>query len=167
MSERALLAKWRDALRDSDLDTTAKAVGFVIATYWNGRGLSAFPAKTTIAAGASLLSTRTADAAVLRLEHAGFLTVSRSRGRSSNRYIATIPTPHGDAGLTPHVGAGLNGANPASDDIQPRTELASTPQPGAGESSKAKAEELMRNPRARARQGNSSADARDYREYNR
>ena len=41
MTERALLAKWRDALRDSELDMTAKACGYVIATYWNGRGLSA------------------------------------------------------------------------------------------------------------------------------
>lgn len=134
MGERALLARWRDALRDSDLDMTAKTCGYVIATYWNGRGLSAFPAKTTIAAGAGLRSVRSADNAVLRLERAGFLDVSRSKGRSSNRYTATLPTPQEDAGSTPHDIAGLNGSNPASDDIQPRISLHSTPQPVAGES---------------------------------
>jgi hypothetical protein len=159
VTERALLAKWRDALRDSELDMTAKACGYVIATYWNGRGLSAFPAKTTIAAGAGLRSVRAADEAVLRLERAGFIDVSRSKGRSSNRYAATLPTPRDDAGSTPHGGAGLNGANPASDDSQPRIALAPTPHPGAGESGKAKAEELMRIPRARAREEKERADA--------
>lgn len=136
MTERALLAKWRDALRDSDLDPVAKTVGFTISTYWNGRGLSAFPSKETIAKGAGLRSVRAADRAVLRLERAGFLNVSRSRGRSSNTYTASTPnpTPHGETGLTPHDGTGLNGSNPVSGDHQPRTELHATPSPGTGES---------------------------------
>src|SRR5258708_3100300 len=116
MGDRAPLAEWRDALRDSGLDTTPKAVGWTIATYAkDGR---AFPSKATIAAGASLScrlverhdrdcaartvaarhdgvgctctpvstrgSTRSVDLAVNRLEEAGFLKVSRSKGRSSN-----------------------------------------------------------------------------------
>lgn len=134
MTDRALLAKWRDALRDSSLDTTAKAVGFVIATYWRSNGTGAFPAKATIAEGASLRSVRAVDNAVLRLEDACFIDVSRSKGRSSNTYLATLPTTHLDAGSTPHDGTGFEESNPASGDRQPRTALHSTPHPGAGES---------------------------------
>jgi hypothetical protein len=164
VTERALLAKWRDALRDSDLDTTAKTVGYTIATYWNGRGLSAFPSKTTIAAGAGLHSVRAADRAVLRLERAGFLDVSRSRGRRSNTYTATLPTPHGGTGSTPYGGAGLNGSNPVFDDSQPRTSVHSTPSPGTGESVKAKAElNALRASRVETKK--QRADARDYKAY--
>ena len=137
VTERALLAKWRDALRDSELDTTAKAVGYVIATYWNGRGLHAFPAKLTIAAGASLRSVRAVDRAVLRLEQAGFLEVERSHGRSSNTYAATLPTPHDGTGSTPSHRTGSNGSNPVPGDAQPRTALHLTPYPRRGKALKA------------------------------
>ena len=71
MSERAVLAEWRDTLRDSELDPTAKLVGFILSTWWDRNGRSAFPSKPTIAA-ASGVSKRAVDGAVDRLETAGF-----------------------------------------------------------------------------------------------
>jgi hypothetical protein len=134
VSDRAQLAAWRDALRDSDLDPTAKLVGFVISTWWDRNGNGAFPSKPTITAAAGLRSPRAVDQAVHRLEQAGFLDVSRSRGRSSNRYSATLPTPHSGAGLPRMAVQGSGDVNPASDDVQPRTKHPLTLHPGAGES---------------------------------
>lgn len=93
MSERAQLARWRDALRDSDLDVRTKCVGHTIATYFNGRGLDAFPSKATIARGAGV-SERFVFKATGELEHAGFLQVERTKGGHPNRYAATLPTMH-------------------------------------------------------------------------
>src|SRR5579871_5297132 len=93
MNARAPLAPWRDALRDSDLDVRTKCVGHTIATYWNGRGLAAFPSKRTLARGAGV-SERFVFKAIGELEARGFLHVDRSKGRSSNRYDATLPTVH-------------------------------------------------------------------------
>ena len=87
---KGLPAVWRDALRDSDLGRAAKAVGFVLSTYLNAQG-RAFPSLETLADGASV-SRRTAWAAIARLEQDGFLSVTRSRGRTSHRYLATLPT---------------------------------------------------------------------------
>jgi hypothetical protein len=165
VSERARLAEWRDALRDSKLDATAKLVGFVISTYWDRNGAGAFPSKGKIAAGASVLSTRTADAAVDRLEATGFLEVSRSRGRSSNRYLATLPTPQEAAGLPRNGLQGSEDANPASDDTQPRNSRPLTLQPAAGES--AESAESVSTRAARARGNRQRADARTYEEYDR
>ena len=79
-------AIFRDALRDSSLDRTAKAVGFVISTYMDGRGV-AFPSKATIAKGASLGDgRRSVDKAVNWIEEAGLLEVAHSRGRTANTY---------------------------------------------------------------------------------
>lgn len=163
MSERAILAEWRNALRDSRLDTTAKAVGFVIATYWSSSGRNAFPNKETIAKGATV-SKRTADTAIDRLEAAGFLDVSRSRGGSSNRYLATIPTLQPAAGSTVQPAAGSNGA---TDDIQPCSPRHRTLQPTAPESGKAKAKELMRTARAGARDTFSAVSAEELGGYDR
>ena len=71
MSGRKSLGNaWRDAIRDSDLDRTAKLVAFVVSIYMNGQGW-AFPSKATIAEGCNLDSIRTVDVAVQRLERAG------------------------------------------------------------------------------------------------
>jgi hypothetical protein len=110
---------WRVAIRDSELDCTAKHVGHVISTYMNGAGVT-FVGKETIAKGAGLKSVRAVDNAIDRLEDAGLLTIRRSRGRHPNHYLAS--TPHPDAGF-----------NPASDDTQPRTAVHSTPHRGAPE----------------------------------
>jgi hypothetical protein len=121
---RPLVLAWRDAVRDSELRATVKLVAHTLSTYMDAGG-AAFPSKLTIADGASLKSERAVDAAVLELEGAGFIDVSRSRGRSSNRYQAKLPTPHADAGF--------GGANPASDDSQPRISRRPTPHVAAGE----------------------------------
>jgi hypothetical protein len=88
-ARKALLAVWRDAIRDSELDAPTKAVAFTLSTYMNGRGF-AYPSKAALAAGASV-SKRTVDATVDRLEAAGFIELDRSRGRRSNHYQASLP----------------------------------------------------------------------------
>jgi hypothetical protein len=98
--------QWRQAIRDSDLDGTAKHVAHVLSTYMNDVG-DTFVGKATIARGASLKSVRAVDYAISRLVDRGFLNVQLSKGRHPNHFIAS--TPHGDAG-----------SNPASDDSQPR-----------------------------------------------
>jgi len=52
---------WRNAVRDSDLDSTAKLAGHTLSTYMTGRGL-AYPSRETLARGASL-ALRSVDAA--------------------------------------------------------------------------------------------------------
>jgi hypothetical protein len=89
-SGRPVVAVWRNAVRDSPLDTTAKAVALVLSTYMNNLG-AAFPSKRTLAAGASLSSTRSVDAAINRVEAAGLLEIVRSRGHRSNSYLAIVP----------------------------------------------------------------------------
>lgn len=118
MNERAVLAAWRDALRDSALDTTAKAVGFVIATYWDSSGSGAFPAKATIARGASI-GKRTADRAIDRLEAAGFLAIHRSGGRRSNRYRASLPNRVTSDTVNRATSDTVPTTNGVTDDIQP------------------------------------------------
>jgi hypothetical protein len=122
---------WRKALAASELDTTAKAVGFVLGNHFN-KDSCAWPAKQTLARGASV-SKRAADGAVLRLEEAGFITVRRSSGRSSNRYYATLPTVQVAAPSTVQVNASLNGANRAAHDSQPCSREHSTVQVAAPE----------------------------------
>jgi hypothetical protein len=90
-ARKSLVAVWRDALRDSVLDATAKLVGFVLSTYMDARGF-AFPSKATLARGSSLGEGRRAvDQAVDRLEADGFLEIERSVGRHAFRYQATLP----------------------------------------------------------------------------
>ena len=102
--ERPLLASWRNAVRDSELDRTAKLVAFVLSTYMDGHG-QAYPSMSTLAEGASLgLNRATTRAAVARLESAGFLDVFRSRGRGSHRYEATLPTEHPGRSVTERFG---------------------------------------------------------------
>jgi hypothetical protein len=126
---------WRDAIRDSELDGTAKHVAHVISTYMNGAG-DTFVGKATIAKGASLKSVRAVDYAVKRLEREGLIEIVPSMGGRPNHYLARTPhhdagsTPHGDAGSTPH----LTTSDPASDDSEPRTAVPSTPHGDAPES---------------------------------
>jgi len=135
------LARWRNAVRESDrLDTTAVAVLYTISTYANKHG-EAFPGKPLIARGAKLKldkrnQSRAVDAAILRAEAAGFLTVKRSKGgRRSNRYLLTIPTPR--------HGAGLEDEYPASDGAIPRVRSALAPRGDAGESFESNGKPLL------------------------
>jgi hypothetical protein len=86
---KSLPAIWRDAIRDSALDRTAKLVAFVLATFMNRQG-HCYPSQDTIAAGGSLTD-RAVHLATSRLERSGFLTVERSKGRSSHSYLAALP----------------------------------------------------------------------------
>ncbi len=134
---RAVLAAWRNALRDSDLDSTAKLVGFVLSTYFDGNGNGAHPSQITLAAGASL-STRfkgsTAIAgAIDRLEAAGFIEVERRRGQRGFRYTARIPGS--GEGLNPAWRRGNGGdANPGPDERESRSKTTRIPRRGEGES---------------------------------
>ena len=89
---KGLVSVWRDSLRDDgELNPTTKLVGFVLSTYSNGRG-HAFPGRQTLARGSSV-SVRSAERAVTRLEGAGWIAVSRSRGGRSrtNGYALLLP----------------------------------------------------------------------------
>ena len=166
MSERAPLSEWRDAVRDDGtLDRTAKAVAFVIATYWDRNGNGAFPAKLTIAAGASI-GKRTADTAVDRLERAGYLIVTRSSGRRPNVYTATLPTVQPTAPLTVQPVAPLTDGNRASSDSQPCKTEHSTVQWAAPESVRTR---INANGRAARAVNGQRADGarRSYEEYDR
>lgn len=96
--------EWRKSVRDSNLDTTAKAVAWVLDTYSDRNGLC-WPGLATIAHGAGLSVTNlgTTAQAIKRLEARGFLRVSRSRrarkdagdrtsDRASNTYLLQLPT---------------------------------------------------------------------------
>lgn len=103
---------WRKAVRDSRLDTTAKAVAFVLDTYADKNGIC-WPGLSTIARGAGLNETNRGSVgqAIGRLEAAGYLRVSRSKraskthadrtsARDSNTYLLQIPTvrqPHSES----------------------------------------------------------------------
>ena len=93
---------WRKAVRDSRdkyVDSTAVAVAFTLDSYADKTGYC-WPSRATIAAGAKLTD-KTVDQALRRLEHAGFLTASRSKGRTSNRYWLTFP----NSGVAPLLDA--------------------------------------------------------------
>jgi len=128
---RSPLATWRDAVRNSALPPTAKLVALALSTWMNRYG-DCRPAKETIARGCSL-SVRAVDSTITALEAAGFLRVTRSKGRSTNRYKAA--TPHQVPGSTlqelqgsaPPTPQDVRG-NPADDDIQPRISRHPTPQ---------------------------------------
>lgn len=95
---------WRNAVRDSELDVTAKVVAWTLDTYMDSHG-DGWPSLALLAAGAGV-DVRTVIRAVKRLELAGLIGVTRSRGRHANRYHATIQnrdtgvTVNGDRGVT-------------------------------------------------------------------
>jgi hypothetical protein len=84
------LAVWRDAVCDSSLDRTTKHVALVLSTNMNARGY-AFPSREEIARKGSL-GLRTVDRPLRELEQNGFLQIEHSRGHSSNRYQAILPS---------------------------------------------------------------------------
>lgn len=104
---------WRTAIRDSELDSTAKLVAHTLSTYMNGAG-ECWPSKSTLALGAGK-SKRTIDGAIERLASAGFLVISQSRGRSSNRYSASLPTVYLAAGFA--FNGAASGAQPCNEEL--------------------------------------------------
>jgi hypothetical protein len=146
---RSPVVSWREALCDSELDTMAKCVGFVISRYMNAAGVG-YPGKETIRRGASVKSVRTVDEAVGRIKAAGFLDVRVSKGGRAkdgrgipNLYRVTLPTPqptagltpHEDAGITPQTSTGFEADNPANIDAEPRSGTAKNPAARRGGSS--------------------------------
>ncbi len=91
MSPPSAVIVWRDALRDSRLNSTAKLVGLVLSTHMTAGGDGAYPSQDTLARETSL-EKRAIYRATRRLEEAGFIAVTWSRGRASHRYRATLPT---------------------------------------------------------------------------
>lgn len=105
---------WRDAVRDSELDRTAKLVAHTLSTYFSANAASVErpPSRATLASGASLCD-RAVDAALARLETEGFLEIdppagervytdkhgqehrirARPGGNSGpNKYVAKLPS---------------------------------------------------------------------------
>jgi DNA-binding PadR family transcriptional regulator len=89
---KSRVAVWRDAVRDSQLDRTSKAVAWCLSTYMDRHG-HARPSRQTLAAGSSL-SDRAVDTALQRLEAAGYLAVARTRGGNNrtNAYVSLLPS---------------------------------------------------------------------------
>ena len=81
------VAAWRNFVRDSGVDPTARLVAFVLSTYMARNGNGAYPSRRTIAKGAGI-GVRAVDAAINRLEAAGLLAIERSKGHTSNTYAA-------------------------------------------------------------------------------
>jgi hypothetical protein len=86
---RSVVIRWRDAIRDSDLDGTAKLVAFVLSTYMDASG-ETFVSKARLGCGASVTDRSVYDA-LKRIELAGLVEIVHSRGRTSNRYLARLP----------------------------------------------------------------------------
>ena len=122
MSGLSPLARWRNAVRNSDVDATAKLVAYTIGTYMDAN-LVAWPSRQTIAAGASLgKGLRSVDAAIDRLEAAGLLQVIHFKRP------APQPLPRSRCAVNSSRAAGFNrasdAANRASNDTQRRTTCA-------------------------------------------
>jgi helix-turn-helix protein len=64
---------WRNAIRDSELDSTAKLVAHTLSTYMDSH-CEAWPAKETLAAGAGK-SKRTTDVAIEQIADAGYIEI--------------------------------------------------------------------------------------------
>ena len=90
MPRKPLVAVWRDAVRDSDLDRTAKLVAYTLSTYVNRFG-RAWPSRSSLAKGSSLTD-RAVDCAVRTLESSGWLLVQRTKGgkNSTNTYLIQL-----------------------------------------------------------------------------
>jgi DNA-binding transcriptional MocR family regulator len=87
-STKGLRLSWQQGIRGAHVDRAAKYVALILSTYMSAEG-AAFPSLPTLAVDC-LLSKRSVEKAVGRLELAGWLSVTRRPGRG-NRYRATFP----------------------------------------------------------------------------
>jgi hypothetical protein len=124
----SFLMRWRDAVAESDLSSSAKLTAHTLSTAMSADG-ECWPGKQWIGRRSSL-SERTVYATTRELEAAGFLKVNWSRGQSSHRYTATI------AGITRQSLPG----NPATAASQPGKSGRLTRQPLPPKALKAKSE---------------------------
>jgi len=81
--------RWRIAVSESALDPTTKLVALALDTWMDKNG-RCWPSKETVRTRTGL-GKRTIDRAIDRLKEAGYLDVTRSRGRHANHYRARIP----------------------------------------------------------------------------
>src|SRR5687767_9040866 len=91
--------EWREAVRDSDLGSSAKLLALVLSTYMDTNG-KCWPSKLTLSQNCSLVL-RAVDGALHRLEEAGFVEIDRSKGRRPNTYQGTLPNPARRTGVKP------------------------------------------------------------------
>jgi len=90
VSGRSFAGDYREAICDSDLSPSARLVAHALACHLNARhGALVWPSKEHLAEDTGL-SLNTVQKAIRELEDAGYVTVRRSRGRSSNRYTLLI-----------------------------------------------------------------------------
>jgi hypothetical protein len=121
VKRKSAVAVWRDAVRDSGLDSTAKLVAFCLSTYFDVSGRTYggrySPSRTTLARGCSL-SDRAVDAALVRIEASGFLTVERTTGGNArtNVYNAQIASTANEVRRSEWSTANLTTPNGESDD---------------------------------------------------
>lgn len=113
---------WRNAIRDSGLDQTAKAVAWTLDTYLDSHG-DGWPSRRLLAEGAGCGNLHTVSCAIRRLEQAGLVRVTRSKGRWANRYHATAPNGSSGEPVNGSVDAPVTGRLAASNGYRtaPRT----------------------------------------------
>ena len=102
--------EWREAIRASRLDPSAKLLAQTLSTYMDAKG-ECWPSKQTLSGDCSQ-DIRVVDRAMLRLESAGFIHVERSKGRKPNRYSAIVPNPVHTDGVNPVPSAGVRESQP-------------------------------------------------------
>ena len=112
MSRRSIPIIWRDAIGDSDLDSTAKLVAYALSTWMNGQG-SCRPGREAIARRTSL-TVRAVELATRRLEDRGCVEVERTAGgnhfTTMNRYVALLPPGANEVRRSEWRGANLTTA---------------------------------------------------------
>lgn len=84
------LFSWRSAVCESNLKATTRHVLLTLSLHMNERGGSCFPSVDTLAAETSL-NRATVIRQLQIAEATGWLHVTRSVGRTSNRYEAVVP----------------------------------------------------------------------------
>lgn len=84
------LFTWRSAVCESALKATTRHVLLTLSLHMNERGGSCFPSVDTLASETGL-NRATVIRQLQVAEANGWLVVSKSKGRTSNRYVAAIP----------------------------------------------------------------------------
>ena len=119
---KSIPAIWRDAIGDSELDSTAKLVAYALSTFMDRRGVC-WPGRAALAQRTSSGLT-TVDRAVARLEKQRWLAVERARGRGrTNTYAALLSKKASErrisewekASIEPGKGVAEDGKGPTSD----------------------------------------------------
>jgi hypothetical protein len=153
----SLVAHWRNVIRDSGLDRTAKLVALVLSTYMDAGGY-AYPSLATLAEGANLGAGCTAvKDGLARIEAAGLLVINRRRGRFGWSYQALIP--RAVVGLeAAEIPRGSTSKSHADRTEIPRPGVAESDESAESVSTRADARAGRRKPRVRARDDDKITD---------